>query len=89
MVHYINLPVDDIKRYAVSAINAGLPVWFACDVSKYQLRTKGVLGTELIDNKTAFNFSASTTEAERLKYGGQEDREFMGAVAMETSGAWR
>ncbi|KAJ2012880.1 bleomycin hydrolase [Coemansia sp. S3946] len=68
-VHYINLPVEDIKRYAAAAIKAGRPVWFGCDVGKCHSRNKGMMDPELIDYQTAFNFGASTTKAERLQYG--------------------
>ncbi|KAJ1645437.1 bleomycin hydrolase [Coemansia asiatica] len=50
-VHYINLPIDDIKRYAADTIN------------------KGMMDTEVIDYKTAFNFSFELNKAERLQYG--------------------
>ncbi|KAJ2403969.1 bleomycin hydrolase, partial [Coemansia sp. RSA 2530] len=68
-VHYINLPIDDIKRYAAAAIKAGRPVWFGCDVGKCHSRNKGMMDPDLIDYQTAFNFGPSTTKAERLQYG--------------------
>ncbi|KAJ2629730.1 bleomycin hydrolase [Coemansia sp. RSA 1694] len=68
-VHYINLPVKDIKRYAAAAIKAGRPVWFGCDVGKFHSRSKGMMDPELIDYRAAFNFGAGTTKAERLQYG--------------------
>ncbi|KAJ1956838.1 hypothetical protein GGI12_005200, partial [Dipsacomyces acuminosporus] len=31
-VHYINLPIEDTKKYAAAVIKSGRPVWFGCDV---------------------------------------------------------
>ncbi|KAJ2909862.1 bleomycin hydrolase, partial [Coemansia aciculifera] len=68
-VHYINLPIEDIKRYAAAAIKDGRAVWFGCDVGKFHSRNKGMMDPELIDYRAAFNFGAGTTKAERLQYG--------------------
>ncbi|KAJ1823499.1 bleomycin hydrolase [Coemansia sp. RSA 2599] len=68
-VHYINLPVDDIKRYAAEVIKSGRPVWFGCDVGKFLSRGKGMMDPEVIDYKTAFNFGFGSDKAERLQYG--------------------
>ncbi|KAJ2056824.1 bleomycin hydrolase [Coemansia sp. S146] len=65
-VYYINLSVEDIKRYVVAAIKAGRPVWFGCDVGKFHSRNRDMMDPKLIDYQTAFNFGASTTKAERL-----------------------
>ncbi|KAJ2008019.1 bleomycin hydrolase [Coemansia thaxteri] len=68
-VHYINLPAEDLKKYAAEVIKAGRPVWFGCDVGKFHSRNKGMMDPELIDYRAAFNFGESTTKAERLQYG--------------------
>ncbi|KAJ2768428.1 bleomycin hydrolase [Coemansia nantahalensis] len=68
-VHYINLEVGDLKRFAAEALQAGKPVWFGCDVGKFHSRNKGMMDPELIDYQTAFNFGFSATKAERLQYG--------------------
>ncbi|KAI8321709.1 aminopeptidase C [Martensiomyces pterosporus] len=68
-VHYINLPVGDIKKYAAAVIKAGRPVWFGCDVGQFHSRNKGMMDTELIDYKVAFDFNFGITKAERLQYG--------------------
>ncbi|KAJ1883866.1 bleomycin hydrolase, partial [Kickxella alabastrina] len=68
-VHYINLGVADIKRYAAEVIKAGRPVWFGCDVGKFHSRDKGMMDTELHDYKVAFNFGFNMDKAERLQYG--------------------
>jgi bleomycin hydrolase len=33
-IKYLNLPIDELKTYAMRMINAGMPVWFGCDVGK-------------------------------------------------------
>ncbi|KAJ1789420.1 bleomycin hydrolase, partial [Coemansia sp. RSA 2399] len=68
-VHYINLSVDQIKEYAANVIKSGRPVWFGCDVGKFHSRNKGMMDTELIDYKAAFDFGFGMTKAERLQYG--------------------
>ncbi|KAJ2367887.1 bleomycin hydrolase [Coemansia sp. RSA 2607] len=68
-VHYINLPVEDLKHYAAEVIKSGRPVWFGCDVGKFLSRSKGLNDPEVIDFKTAFGFGFGLTKAERLEYG--------------------
>ncbi|KAJ2232799.1 bleomycin hydrolase [Coemansia sp. RSA 1722] len=68
-VHYINLPVDELKRYAANVIKSGRPVWFGCDVGKFLSRGKGMIDPEVIDYKAAFNFGFGSSKAERLQYG--------------------
>ncbi|KAJ2160703.1 bleomycin hydrolase [Coemansia sp. RSA 552] len=68
-VRYINLAVEDIKKYAAEVLKSGRPVWFGCDVGKFHSRAKGMLDLKVIDYESAFNFSFGTTKAERLQYG--------------------
>ncbi|KAJ1940364.1 bleomycin hydrolase, partial [Linderina pennispora] len=68
-VHYINLPVEELKKYAAKVIKDGRPVWFGCDVGQFHSRDKGMMDTELIDYKTGFGFGINVTKAERLQYG--------------------
>ncbi|KAI9503732.1 bleomycin hydrolase [Coemansia sp. RSA 1358] len=68
-VHYINLSIDEVKKYAAKVIKSGRPVWFGCDVGKFHSRNKGMMDPELIDYKAAFDFNFGLTKAERLQYG--------------------
>ncbi|KAJ1887954.1 bleomycin hydrolase, partial [Coemansia sp. IMI 209127] len=68
-VHYINLPMDQIKEYAANVIISGRPLWFGCDILKFESPSKGMVDPELFDYKAAFDFGFGMTKVERLQYG--------------------
>ena len=34
-VRYINLPIEELRKYAKAELDGGRAVWFGCDVGKY------------------------------------------------------
>lgn len=68
-VHYVNLPVEELKKFAGEVLKSGRPVWFGCDVGKFQSRNKGLLDPKVIDYQAGFSTGFSMTKAERLQYG--------------------
>ena len=32
---YLNVPIEDMKRYARTVLEKKLPVWFGCDMGKF------------------------------------------------------
>lgn len=68
-VLYINLPVEELKRYSADAIKKGKSVWFGCDVGKFSNSQMGVMDLNLYDYKTAFGVSFNLNKADRLRYG--------------------
>lgn len=70
-VRYINLPVERLKELAVAQLEAGLPVWFGCDVCQSYLSKEGVMDTASLDVDELFGFpvEGALSRAERLDYG--------------------
>ena len=71
-VKYLNLPVDELRRYTRREIKSGRPVWFGCEVSAEFDRNIGVMDTEIFDLGLVLgepSASAEMGKADRLRYG--------------------
>ena len=70
-VRYVNLPIEALKRVAVTQLRDGLPVWFGSDVDQGFLREDGVLDPAALDVDALFGLSieAGLDKAARLEYG--------------------
>lgn len=70
-VRYLNLPIERLKELAIAQLQAGLPVWFGCDVIQSYLRDEGIMDTASLDVDGLFGFPVETcmNRAERLDYG--------------------
>lgn len=68
-VRYVNLPIEELKKAAISQMKDGEPVWFGCDVGKSSERSLGLMDTGLYDRESLFNTQFTMTKAERLDYG--------------------
>lgn len=70
-VRYLNLPIERLKELAIAQLQAGLPVWFGCDVIQSYLREEGIMDTASLDVDGLFGFPVETcmNRAERLDYG--------------------
>lgn len=66
---YLNLPIDDLKKYAIKALKKGDPVWFGCDVGKFFNRKLGVMDLDMYDYPLVFNTELKMNKAQRLDYG--------------------
>ena len=70
-VRYLNLPIERLKQLAVAQLQAGLPVWFGCDVCQSYISREGIMDTASLDVDALFGFpvEGALTRAERLDYG--------------------
>lgn len=68
-VHYVNLPIDDLKKAAIAQLKGGEPVWFGCDVRKFSAREEGVLDMNAYDYESLFGIKLGMDKADRLEYG--------------------
>lgn len=68
-VHYVNLPIEELKKAAIAQLKDGEPVWFGCDVGKCYDRNSGLLDLNNYHLEDLFNTDFSMTKAERLDYG--------------------
>ena len=69
-IHYLNLPISDLKDLSIRQLKDGHPVWFGCDVGKYMNRDLGILDNELYQYENLLNIDIDLTKAERLDYRG-------------------
>lgn len=68
-VRYVNLPVDDLKKYAIASLQDGEAVWFGCDVGKHFHRDLGIMDTALYDYELVYGTGPGMDKAQRLDYG--------------------
>lgn len=64
---YINLPMEDIKKMAISSIKDGKMMYFSCDVGKFLDRDRGVLDIDNFDYESLFGTEFTMDKAERIK----------------------
>ncbi|GAB5353525.1 hypothetical protein AAMO2058_000043200 [Amorphochlora amoebiformis] len=69
-VRYLNLPIEELKKYAIKTIQNKQPVWFGCDVGKFFHRDDGVMDLEYFSYDKMFGIQFSSfSKADRLRYG--------------------
>ena len=68
-VKYLNLPVGELKRLAITQLKNGETVWFGSDVGQFHDREKGLLSTDGIRLDKLFGTSFPMTKEQRLNYG--------------------
>ena len=66
-VHYLNLPLDALKKAAIAQLSDGHPVWFGCDVGQSSARN-GVMDPGIVRYDELFNVSFTMDRAQRLDY---------------------
>lgn len=68
-VKYLNLPIEELKRCALSQLQDGEVVWFGSDVGQSLLRQEGLMSLDNFDYENLFGTDFSMTKEERLDYG--------------------
>lgn len=68
-VTYVNVPIEQLKKYTIKSIKAHRPVWFGCDVSKFLHRPSGLMDKNLFDYELTFGIQLNLDKADRLRYG--------------------
>ncbi|ASV57760.1 bleomycin hydrolase [Treponema pallidum subsp. pertenue] len=66
---YVNTPIEVLKEATASAIRAGEPVWFGCDVGQMMTRKDGIMDTEIFGYESMLGTTPEFNKAERLDYG--------------------
>jgi len=67
-ITYVNVAMPIMKAACISMLQAGLPIFFGCDVGKYSNRT-GIMDTGLIDYELGFNVKLGLSKAQRVMVG--------------------
>ncbi|MBN2279644.1 MAG: C1 family peptidase [Candidatus Marinimicrobia bacterium] len=63
---YINLPSDEIKKFAKKSILGDEPMYFSCDVGKHLDRDRGLVDVGLYDYESLFGVQFDMTKEERI-----------------------
>ena len=64
---YINLPSDEIKKYALESIKNNEAMYFSCDVGKQLNTDAGLLSLENYDYESMYGVKFGMNKAERIK----------------------
>jgi bleomycin hydrolase len=68
-IRYLNTPVEAFKQAAIDMLVAGRPVWFGCDVGKFEERDLGILDPAIYDYDLVYGEGLMSGKAERIMYG--------------------
>ncbi len=68
-IHYINVPIEVLKKAAIDSIKAGEPVWFGCDMGPQISRKEGIMDMEVFAFDKTLSPLPTFTKEERLDYG--------------------
>ncbi|KAH8660877.1 putative cysteine proteinase 1, mitochondrial [Tricladium varicosporioides] len=68
-ITYVNVSMDTMKTACIKMLQAGLPIFFGCDVGKYSNSGSGIMDTDLIDYELGFNVKLGLSKAQRLMTG--------------------
>ena len=69
-IHYLNLPISQLKELTIQQLKEGEPVWFGCDVGKFMNRDLGIMDNQLYDYEKLLNIEFDMNKADRLDYRG-------------------
>ena len=69
IIKYLNIDIDEMKKYTIKSLKNNEPVWFGCDVGKMFHRDVGVMDTDLYNYELSFGIDSNMDKATRLEYG--------------------
>ncbi len=65
---FINLPIDQLKKYTLQSILGKEAVWFGADVGWDHYSKEGIFSTKVYDYKDLLGFDVRLSKKERLMY---------------------
>lgn len=65
---FLNLPINELKKYASKSILSGMPVWFAADVCKDFNPYHSTLDDRLVDENIVFGGKHNFTKGDRITF---------------------
>lgn len=68
-IRYLNTPIGVFKQAAIDMLVAGRPVWFGCDVGKFEERDLGILDPSIYEYDLVYGEGFMSDKAERIQYG--------------------
>jgi bleomycin hydrolase len=79
---FLNLPMHELSKYAEKSIIAGLPVWFAADVSKDFNPYHSALDDKLTDNERVFGINHKFSKGDKITFGNLSANHAMSLVGV-------
>ncbi len=67
-MEFVNVPIDVFRKAAVAQLNAGHPIWFACDCTQFSLREAGFFDPAVVRVDELFDVKFNFTKAQGLEY---------------------
>ena len=64
--HYINLPADDIKEFALASIKENEAMYLSCDVGKQLNKDEGILSIDNYDYESLYNVKFGMNKSQRI-----------------------
>tara|TARA_B110000196_G_scaffold316673_1_gene328427 strand:- start:182 stop:1522 length:1341 start_codon:yes stop_codon:yes gene_type:complete len=69
IIKYLNVNIDELKKYSIKSLKNNEAVWFGCDVGKMFHRDVGVMDTDLYNYELTFRTNSEMDKSTRLEYG--------------------
>ena len=69
IIKYLNVNIDELKKYSIKSLKNNEAVWFGCDVGKMFHRDVGVMDTDLYNYELTFGTNSEMDKSIRLEYG--------------------
>ena len=69
IIKYLNIDLEEMKKYSIKSLKNNEAVWFGCDVGKMFHRDVGVMDIELYNYELTFGINNDMDKATRLEYG--------------------
>ena len=69
IIKYLNVDIDEMKKYSIKSLKNNEAVWFGCDVGKMFHRDVGVMDVDLYNYELNFGIDSNMDKATRLEYG--------------------
>ena len=69
IIKYLNVHIDEMKKYAIKSLKNNEAVWFGCDVGKMFHRDIGVMDTALYNYELSLGVDSEMDKATKLEYG--------------------
>jgi bleomycin hydrolase len=92
-MHFINVNIEKLKKYAQLSVEDSVPVWFGADVGWQMERDHGIMAAGIYDYKSLFDIQDGLNKADRIRYRGTTPNHAMIFVGADTSGGrvlkWR
>lgn len=84
---FLNVPIRELKKYAMESILKGVPVWFGADVTQGASYLKSAFDEKLVNEAQIFGENYPLTKDERLRYFKSEANHAMSFIGVDVDEA--